>query len=510
MRQYLVSKSLVQPLYTYIVVVTIFFLQGCGTPPSTPTRTETKHISPKAQATLLQDVADKHKLQRKGLFYKLKEQDEPYSDLQASSMLVVEKENRPLNSNQVLDASSKKRKRPEKGKPKATAIEACSKVKEKDLKREMNKEGRLKKSRTESSISRDNSQSLSTLPASPSLPGTLSFSCTTISDEKAQQIGEVLKSTTAHTFMLLLIRELSFEGLISIVKHLKVSNIQKLILNGVHMEAQGVAGLGPHLVNTKVKCLRLNSNGIGDKGLISLATYLPNTLLNDIDLDSNKIGVEGIKALIAILDDSNIDTLSLWGNKLGEEGATLLGLYLASPKSRIENLNVGYNKIGAQGVINLIANLQENIKLRVVNLQGNQLGDDGFKGIMQALPGTPIQEIDLSYNKITDNALQYCVLGETSILSILNLSKNLITDKGAPHLNRILKQTPINTIHLSDNTITYEGAKIIVKELPQEKTFTVHLHQVEDFSRAIISSYQQKRLKKDYPHINWVFKKPIL
>ncbi|ETW57313.1 hypothetical protein PFUGPA_00802 [Plasmodium falciparum Palo Alto/Uganda] len=140
-----------------------------------------------------------------------------------------------------------------------------------------------------------------------------------------------------------------------------------------------------------------------------------------LNISENKIMFENFPKYIEILfdDDDNICKNNIMND---------------NPNGCYNNFNNVYNIITSQNRIftNLIKNLYKAKNLRILCLSNNNINDDNFKTFclhIQHNKDNKIEEIDFSYNRITDlNPLNEC-LKNNHTLKIINLSNNHITDE---------------------------------------------------------------------------------
>jgi len=132
--------------------------------------------------------------------------------------------------------------------------------------------------------------------------------------------------------------------------------------------------------NPTIEALVLTSNNIGDKGVQYIAELLKvNRRINDLALGDNSITDQGMRYLMeAYKENSNLIELRLEENKISSQGAGILAIAIAS---------------------------NPNLKLSVLHLRGNPLGDDGLELLLRALnKKADITQfnLDIGYNYLSD------------------------------------------------------------------------------------------------------------
>jgi uncharacterized protein (TIGR02996 family) len=118
-------------------------------------------------------------------------------------------------------------------------------------------------------------------------------------------------------------------------------------------------------------------------GVLSECTYLAR--LRSLDLRDNYIGSDGVEALAVSEHLGRLDRLDLSYNHIADRGVRRLA---ASPlPARLTHLDLSFNDIKAPGVrdlaksLELLATRDEVLRLRTLDLTGNELGAAGRRAI---------------------------------------------------------------------------------------------------------------------------------
>lgn len=105
----------------------------------------------------------------------------------------------------------------------------------------------------------------------------------------------------------------------------------------------------------------------------------------------------------------------------------------------------------------------------VVDLRGQNLGDDGAKKVARELKGNrTVKRLRLGGNGIWDaGAIALAVaMGNNSTLEVLGLGNNKVSDAGAIALAAMLEQnSTLKWLHLDSNELTDEGAAALLAAL---------------------------------------------
>lgn len=220
-----------------------------------------------------------------------------------------------------------------------------------------------------------------------------------------------------------------------------------------------IAALAAPVRKSRLTTLLLGSNNIGDDELIkflqafSQETGIPP--LKFLDLISNQIGDSGVQALaIALLNFPDLLELHLTDNNIRDAGAQALFGVLADLQ-QLQKLILAVNLIGPDGVNN-IKNLPKS--LQELDISSNRLGL-GAKKVLEAIPGSGLQIVNLANNRIVAEAL----VGFTtdSVLEDLDLSNNLLSN-GTRWLAPALKN--LRVLHLGNNKLTAADIENLVAQ----------------------------------------------
>ena len=163
---------------------------------------------------------------------------------------------------------------------------------------------------------------------------------------------------------------------------------------------------------TGIKTLMLNRCDFGDEGVQALVTALlrhPPSCLKVLCLRYNNIGVAGAQALARLLASNHtLQRLSLSYNNIGDAGAEVLFQTvecLDRTTSNLTELALSSNNITARGAKKIGDAMVENITVRSLKLDKNQLGDEGIELICEGLRSRHTLQI-------TQLSLKQCSMGD--------------------------------------------------------------------------------------------------
>ncbi|KAF9953259.1 NACHT, LRR and PYD domains-containing protein 13 [Mortierella alpina] len=177
--------------------------------------------------------------------------------------------------------------------------------------------------------------------------------------------------------------------------------------------------------------------------------------------------------------------LNLWDTNLGIWGAQAVGGLMADRSCRIQYLNLGCNRLGFEGIVQLFG-LYKNDSLVELDLSENHLGHTAVHSLQQIMvrrekdKACNIRRLNLSNNEINDvGCISIAKLIMGTMVTHLDLSFNKISDWGA---STILASFESNEVALKDinmeaNPLSFAGGVDICKilVLPQSRITTLDL-----------------------------------
>ncbi|XP_035665030.1 uncharacterized protein LOC118408373 [Branchiostoma floridae] len=198
-------------------------------------------------------------------------------------------------------------------------------------------------------------------------------------------------------------------------------NLEEIDLSHNSISDEVVSGLAEGFGSCQnLKKVNLSHNRLSGRG--DFLPPLPN--LEEIDLSHNAISDEAAPGLAECLGScKKLKKVNLSHNKLSDRGDFL------PPLPNLEEIDLSHNAISDEAAPGLPECLGSCKKLKKVNLSHNKLSDRG-----DFLPSLPnLEEIDLSYNSINDEAVPGLAAGLASCpnMRTVNLSDNNISNKGA-------------------------------------------------------------------------------
>ncbi|XP_035665034.1 protein NLRC5-like [Branchiostoma floridae] len=219
---------------------------------------------------------------------------------------------------------------------------------------------------------------------------------------------------------------------------------------------------GPGLVQIlgscqKLKKVNLSFNKLSDRG--DFLPPLPN--LEEIDLSHNAISDEAVPGLAEGFGScQNLKHVHFSNNKISNEGALLLLLQDQCKRVQVETAG---NNI-SDDLVSLLSN-RENASqtLEEIDLSRSDLTDEAGPGLVQILGSCQkLKKVNLSFNKLSDRG---DFLPPLPNLEEIDLSHNAISDEAVPGLAKGLTSCPnLRTVNLFNNTISNKGALMLLLE----------------------------------------------
>ena len=219
-----------------------------------------------------------------------------------------------------------------------------------------------------------------------------------------------------------------------------------------------------------LRILDLDNNNITGRGAEDIANVIRNnTFLEELGLGSNDLKSSAIVILQALRKTKTLKILNLENNKMTSEVTKVLAEIIRN-NSDLEWLYLSNNDFKSYADEVLQA-LKENSKLKALDLDSNNMTETTAESIADVIKKNPsLEQLCLADNdlKLSTNVILQA-LQENSKLKVLNLSKNNMTDVDviAKSLANVLKSnTSLEKLYLADNELK-SSIIIIVKALQE-------------------------------------------
>lgn len=297
---------------------------------------------------------------------------------------------------------------------------------------------------------------------------------------------------------------------ISPVTYTHLQNILQRNESVVNLRNHGIGPIGAltvmHKLTERAKCvveLDLSSNKLGDKGTAAVCQFLEkNDSVVKVDLSRNALRKPGVDAIAHILPkNESLKNIILSHNGLTEEDFELLASVLQTEQV-LETLDLSSNLFSQKSGYMFGFLVAKNISLVKMNVSCNRIGDEGIRDLVPGLiHNRTIRSLDLSWNDIADEGAMWMseMITSNSILQDLNLSYNRITSKGVSYIaDSLALNTTLKILKLSGNSLISEDAVLLLQSILKNSSMKLrHLYLGE-----VIICAEFQRLFQDIRNIH--------
>ncbi|CDQ65237.1 unnamed protein product [Oncorhynchus mykiss] len=230
---------------------------------------------------------------------------------------------------------------------------------------------------------------------------------------------------------------------------------------------------------SNLKTLNLSFNTLKDSGVQLLAAGLakPHCRLERLKLSGCRVKQNGFAALAKALksNPSHLRELDLSGNEPGESGVFHLVDGLKVVNCKLQILKLSNCKLGLELSRALAVLLIDNPRhLRALDVNMNNLGDQGVKLLMDILKSTQIYKLELYCCQLTEKCCEnmFRCLANIPSLRELNLSNNNLKDEGVKMLCKAfrLPTCQLEKLMVSDCKLTEKSCGELVEALSSNLT----------------------------------------
>ena len=268
--------------------------------------------------------------------------------------------------------------------------------------------------------------------------------------------------------------------------------LRELCSDAVDLQHYGIGDNGVVAVaaalarNITVTKLNLHDNSLSHVGAKALAEMLKdNCFISKLDVSENRLGIKGLESIGEMLSENialqslglencglherdihklltpcriQLRVLNLKGNELGDEGAMIVGSFI-SRNSLLEDLDLSWNAIHLRGVAALAKGLKANGSLRSLYLSRNSILNEGAVEIGEVLAiNRSLKVLDVSncaFNVIGADAISEGLCNNTT-LETLKIGRNLFHDHGVYKLLKEIRKnssSALKELDMEDTTL---------------------------------------------------------
>ncbi|CAI9612056.1 unnamed protein product [Staurois parvus] len=218
---------------------------------------------------------------------------------------------------------------------------------------------------------------------------------------------------------------------------LTTSRIEELILYSNHLTDSSCPHLASGIRNNQtLRTLNLSKNNLEGPHFTDLMAALTTSRIEELQLPYNRLTDSSCPQLASgIRNNQTLRTLNMCGNNL--EGPHFRDLMAALTTSRIEELQLDNTHLTDSSCPHLASGIRNNQTLRILDLSWNNLKGPHFSDLMAALTTSRIEKLQLYSNYLADSSCFHLASGirNNQTLRILNLSNNSLE---GPHFRDLM------------------------------------------------------------------------
>ncbi len=258
---------------------------------------------------------------------------------------------------------------------------------------------------------------------------------------------------------------------------------QRIVLSGTKLEnAEAISALCSCLREcdmTRKTDFEFVLCALDDSSLSSVLESIAFWNSHVLKLSWNKITSAGVNSLSSFFHSSVTDVrvLDLEGNYLYDDGCRVLST-LMPDGLRVGTLNLQGNNVTSVGLYHMQQYLfKRQIKIKDLRLSNNEFSIKGAHVLFDSLslPGCAVTSLHLASVRLGEAGAAYLsqFLATNSSLTVLDVSNNDIGDAGIMIIAQALRLNgTLQSIDISDNNIGPEGASHMASFLPSNTALT--------------------------------------
>ena len=331
----------------------------------------------------------------------------------------------------------------------------------------------------------------------------LSLSNNNLNDDGVMKIAQSLcKHSKLKSFNLRCnnITEKSAEALASIIS--SNTGLEELYL-GNNLLQLGVIKISTALKNiSSLKVLDLNNNNIPDQVSDELAAAIrANNSLEKLWLSNNHLGLSTVMIVNALKKLSLLKELAINVNENRSKRLAKSISSVISNNKLMETLLLNDSSLGDDGVIKIAQSLCKHSKLKLINLQSNNITEEAAKALASTISSnTGLEELYLGNNQLQLGVIKIATaLKSISSLKVLDFNNNNIPEQVADELAAAIRvNNSIEKLWLSDNHLGSSTVMIVnaLKEISTLKELNLNgnKNRSEELAPALASIIAKNKL----------------
>jgi Ran GTPase-activating protein (RanGAP) involved in mRNA processing and transport len=213
----------------------------------------------------------------------------------------------------------------------------------------------------------------------------------------------------------------------------------------------------------RVSVLALPYQQIGPKGAAILARSSHLVKMTGLDLTWNDIKEEGVEALAACPRLAQLRSLNLFHNYIHDAGVKALAT--SRHLTKLERLDLGWNYIRARGV-NYLAESKNFRELQDLNLVTNRIGKLGVEALANSANLTHLTALNLGGDETPAKNRDFSALASSPFLKrlkVLELEGNEIGDAGLIEIFQSPNLARITLLNVNGNNLTPNGLRVLLQ-----------------------------------------------
>ena len=268
------------------------------------------------------------------------------------------------------------------------------------------------------------------------------------------------------------------ENLAAIIKN--NSSLEELYLSNNGLKTSAAVILEALKEKSVLKILNLNSNLMTEEVVEDLeAVIINNRSLEQLCIEGNRLGLSAVMILQALQEHSRLKVLNLSDNNLTAYVAENLATIIKN-NSSLEELYLSNNGLKTSAAVILKA-LKEKSVLKILNLNSNLMTEEVAEDLAAVIRNNrSLEQLCIEGNRLGLSAVIILqALQEHSRLKVLNLSDNNLTAYVAENLATIIKNnSSLEELYLSNNGLKTSAA-VILKALKEKSVLELLILQLQ-------------------------------
>ena len=258
----------------------------------------------------------------------------------------------------------------------------------------------------------------------------------------------------------------------------KLKKLEVLCLNDNSIGKGGAVTVLQHL-----KCdesllteLNLRNTGVGEEDCTQLALLMSNTNMEVLDVSDNSLSSSSVDSIISgLLQNSTLQALKMSNTLLSDDNCIRLSSFLQRKVCQVKWLDLCNSSISSRGASYLALSLTYNYSLTTLEISDNPIGDVGATAFGLALKtNSVLTQLCVDCCEITSNGTAQIAEGlcENIKLKVLQANGNHFGVEGAKSMSEMIQcNRTLQHLYLhDDDTLAMDGIELLVSSLKKNRT----------------------------------------